>query len=236
MVASNNILQAEEEFRRYHDRLRREIDKANWHFSVVKYISDISSNYLRELNQAPGFWGLTINAHMLATLMHLNNLFGKNKKDKTGKKEEKHLQMDSFLYFVGQNLNIFSKQAFEARLRKENRYDDRTQEFNSAITAEKVEQDRQKLANLPISGLKAWRERILSHLDRESVKENIDIAKQYPVKTRHIVEIIETLDNMLNEYCLAFNFSTHSKDLTIEDGIKYTLEAVKFKLEKSKKV
>jgi len=139
------------------------------------------------------------------------------------------------LDFTKENLCIFSREVFEKRLRAINRYDELASDFDSQITIEKVEQDIEKLNGLPISGLKAWRNRILSHLDKDSVKDNINIAKKYPVKTRHIAEIIETLDNMLNDYCLAFDFSTHYRGLAIEGGIKYILDAIRFRQETQKK-
>ncbi|MFC1988154.1 hypothetical protein ACFLVH_06450 [Chloroflexota bacterium] len=228
MAASNDINKAEEEFVRYHDRLWRELDEADWHFSVVKYISSASSKYLQELNQAPGFWSLTMNAHISSTLMHLNNLFGKGAK-------EKHLHMRSFLDFVKDNLGIFLHEAFEKRLRAANRYDELAEQFNPQIMSEKVEQDVETLKNLPISGLKAWRNSILSHINKNDIAQSVNIAKKYPVKTKHIAEVIETLDKMLNEYSLAFDFSTHIRGLAIESGIKYILEAIKFKLEVQKK-
>ena len=214
----------EEEFSKYHDKLRDELNKVNWHFTVLKYIGKIQNDYRQELNQAPAFWSLTINAHMFSVLTRLNNFFGEREK-------VKHLHMRSFLDFIEQNLGIFSPQAFERRLRIKSRYDELAAKFNSEITAEKVERDRQKLRNLPISSLKGWRSTILSHIDRNYVAQNVDVAKQHPIKTKHIAEIINTLDEMLNEYCLAYDFSTHSKDLTIEYGIQYILDAIRFKLQ-----
>jgi len=224
MKTLNNLTEAEEEFSRYHERLRRELDIANWHFSVVKHISNVAKDYLQELNQSPAFWWLTRNAHMYSVLMRLNNFFGKEAK-------EKHLHMDSFLDFIRQNLSIFSNQAFEKRLRKEDRYDELAKNYNSEITGEKVERDKQKLRDLPIASLKAQRNRILSHINKKDIAQEVDIAKKYPIKINHIDKIIDTLHEMLNEYCLAYDFSTHSKDLTIEHGIQYIVDAVRFKLQ-----
>ena len=224
MKTLNNLTEAEEEFSRYHEKLRRELDIANWHFSVVKHISNIAKDYLQELNQSPSFWWLTRNAHMYSVLMRLNNFFGKEAK-------EKHLHMDSFLVFIGQNLGIFSNQAFEKRLRKEDRYDELAKNHNSEITDEKVERDKQKLRNLPIASLKAQRNRILSHINKRDIAQEVDIAKKYPVKTKQVAEIIDTLDDMLNEYSVAFDFSTHEKGLAIEYGIDYILDAIRFKLQ-----
>ncbi|MFC1943288.1 hypothetical protein ACFLWO_01755 [Chloroflexota bacterium] len=213
---------------RYHDRLWRELDEADMHFSVVKYISNASKEYLEELNQSPGFWGLTMNAHMYSTLMHLNNLFGKEAK-------EKYLHMRSFLDFVKENLAIFSREAFEKRLRAANRNYELAAEFDLQITCEKVEQDIAKLSILPIPSLKAWRNRILSHINKNDVAQNTPIEKKYLVKTRHIAEIIDTLDKMLNDYRLAFDFLGTSRGLAIESGIKYILDAIRSDLQIRKK-
>jgi len=212
----------EEEFSRYHDKLRSELNKINWHFRVIEYTREIQHNYRQELNQAPTFFNLTINAHMSYVLTRLNNFFGK-------KEKEKHLHMNSFLDFIEENLDIFSKPAFKKRLRREGRYDELAMKFNSKITTEEVEQDRQRLRNLPINNLRAWRNRILSHIDKNYVAQNIDARKQHPIKIQHLNTIINTLHDMLNKYFLAYDFSTHSKDLVIEHDIQYILDAIKFK-------
>lgn len=224
MIASNDKLKAEEEFSRYHERLRTELNRAYWHFRLLDYFKEIQKDYDRELNQTPAFWGLTINAHILAVLTRLNNFFGKRGK-------ASHLHMQSFLDFIKENLDIFSSEAFERRLRMVNRYDELAKDYKSEITIEKVERDIEKLSNLPISSLKDWRNKILSHINKNSVGQNIDIAKRHPIKMKHIAKIIDTLDQMLNEYSLAYDFSTHRKDLTVEHGLQYILDAVKFKIQ-----
>jgi hypothetical protein len=216
-----DIIKAEEEFSKYHEKLRNELNRVNWHFTILKYIKEIHKDYLKELNQAPAFFSLTIDAHLYATLMRLNRFFDK-------KEKVKHLHMNSFLNFIEQNLDIFSHQAFERRLRALGRYDERAEKFDSGITAEKVVQDRKKLGDLPISALKDWRNKILAHIDRDYVAKGVDVAKKHPIKIKHTEQIINTLDDMLNEYCLAYDFSTHSKDLTVEQGIQYVLDAIRF--------
>ena len=225
MIASNDKVKAEEEFSRYHEKLRSELNIVNWHFMILKYIKEIQNDYLKELNQAPDFWGLTINAHVFSVLTHLNIFFGR-------KEKVSHLHMRSFLDFVKENPGIFSRAAFERRLRAVNKYDESAKDYNSEIkiTTEKVDDDIRKLSNLPISSLKTWRNSILSHIDKDSVARNIDIAKRNPIRMKHIEEIIETLDNMLNEYLLAYNFSTYEKDLPIVHELQYVLDAIRFKL------
>ena len=221
-MVTSKILQSEEEFRKYHDKLRDELDEADRHLSVVKDISNASNKYLQELNQTPGFWSLTLNAHMSSTLMHLNNLFGKGA-------EDKHLHMRSFLDFTKEHPEIFTKEAFERRLRTAGRYNELAEKFDPQIAVEKVKLDIETLNNLPISGLKAWRNKILSHIDKNDIAQSVKIDKKYPVKTKHIVEIVETLDKMLNKYSSAFDFSEHLIGLPMKGEVEYVLEAIKLK-------
>jgi hypothetical protein len=214
----------EDEFSKYHDKLRSELNTADWHFTVFKYITEVQNNYLKELNQAPAFWSLTINAHLYTVLMCLNRFSDK-------KEKVKHLHMDNFLDFIEQNLDIFSRQAFERRLRTIDRYDEITARSYSKVTSEIVNQHRQKLKDLPISSLRSWRNTVLAHLDKDSVLQGVDITKKFPIKKKQIEEIIDTLDKILNYYSNAFGSSTWVRGLPIQHGIQYTLDAVRFKLQ-----
>ncbi|MBN1862384.1 MAG: hypothetical protein JW790_01920, partial [Dehalococcoidales bacterium] len=149
MPISNKRPSAEEEFLRYHNKLRSELNAAYWHFRVVEYIRELRGDYLRELNQTPSFWGLTIKAHVVSALTLLNRFFDK-------KEKVKHLHMQNFLDFIEQNKDIFSRRKFKKRLLLLGRYDDLAAQFNSEITTDKIEQDRQRLRDLPISSLRAW--------------------------------------------------------------------------------
>ncbi|MBI4267855.1 MAG: hypothetical protein HY662_03615 [Chloroflexi bacterium] len=226
-LPSLTMFEAEEEFKKYHNRLRQELDEADWNFQIAKYISDMTNEYRRELNQAPAFWNLTIKAHLFTSLIHLNNLFGK-------KEKEKFLHMDNFLDFVRNNLSIFEHKHFKRRLKVAGRYNELAAGFISIVNAEKVKQDTEKLGKLPISSLKAWRNKVLSHIDRDFVKAGTNIPAKHPIKTKHVQEIIDALDKMLNEYELAFDFSTWSRRLPIGDDIKNILDAIKYKLEANK--
>jgi hypothetical protein len=101
MTTAEDILAAEEEFSIYLEKLRSDLNKVNWNFTILNYIKGIYNDYYEELNQAPAFWSLTIDAHMYSTLTRLNRFFDK-------KEQVKHLHMNNFLDFVEQNLGIFS--------------------------------------------------------------------------------------------------------------------------------
>ncbi len=211
----------EEEFSKYHDRLRHELNNANWHCEIFKYFQKVKEDYLRELNQAPAFFSLTINAHLACTLMRLNKFFDK---------KEPHLHIHSFLDFIEQNLDIFSNENFEKRLREKG-YNERATKHHTGVTPQIVRHHQQELNNLPISSLRRWRNTILAHIEKDTVLHSVDITKKFPINQKQIENIIDTLHEILNYYSRAYDSSTWLKGIPIERGIQYTLDAIRFKLQ-----
>lgn len=225
MKVSNYASSIEEEtFVKYHQRLRGELNNANWHFAIWKYLQELRSTHLRELNQAPAFFGLTINAHLLDTLIRINKFFDRR---------EQHLNIRKFLDFIEENLGIFLNKAFKARMCKQGRYDSYIMKHHTEITPQKVEQDRNKINALPTSHIRAWRNKVLAHIETKSVLQNIDIMKKYPVKPRQIDDIINTLHEILNEYSSAYDSSTWVKDLPVERGIQRVMDSIRFTTERN---
>jgi hypothetical protein len=224
-INGNQVVQpadnTEETFEKYHQELRQELNNANWHFTVWKYLQELRGTYLEELNQAPSFFGLTMYAHLLAALVRINKFFDK---------KEQHLSIRKFLDFVEQNLEMFSNEFFEARMRKKGKYETYIVRDHREITHQKVRQDRRRISDLPVASIRRWRNAVLVHLEAECVVRSVDVMRTYPVKERQIDEIISTLDDMLNEYLVGFDASTWAKDMPIKYEIKAVVDAIRFKL------
>ena len=215
----DNYTQPEEEFRRYRQRLWHELDNADMHFSIVKSISDASANHLGEPDQARGFWGLTLTSHMWSTLVHLNNLFGS---------EKRHLHVRGFLESVDENIAVFSREAFENRLKGLDRYNEIAETFQGHVTKEMIRNAFKVLERLPVSGLRGWRNKILSHIDRDYTRNGISASNKHPVKTKDVQEIIEKLDLMLNRYSLGFDFVAYKRGLAgLPREVEFILDAVR---------
>ena len=221
--ASNN---EETTFVKYHKALRDTLNKADMHFTICKYLRELRSTHLDELNVAPAFFGLTIEAHLLAALMNLNKFFDKR---------EQHLSIRNFLDFIEQNLNIFSSEAFQARMRSKGRYESYIIKEHSEITLQKVEEDRRKVENLPAGSIRKWRTEILAHIGVQTVLQDVDIRKEYRVETEHIDYIIGELHDMLNDYSLAYESSQWVKGLPIKYGIKAVVDAIRFQITETRR-
>lgn len=226
-VSNHELTPKEKEFVKYHARLRGELNSANWHFAICKHLQELGKTYLDELNVAPAFFRLTRDAHALAAAMRLNRFFDKGKG---------HLTVYVFLDFVEQNLDIFSNQAFEERIRGGKTSYEIAMRTHTEITSQIVEQDRQRLDQLPIDKLRKWRNKALAHIQKEYVLEDINVFKQYPLTPAQVDEIINTLHEILNRYSNAYESVTWSKELYLEHGMQEVMEAIRFKIgEKSKR-
>lgn len=217
MEGISRELIGEEQFGRCLNRLRRELNSANWHFEIYKSLKEAKKDYLKELNQAAPFWGLTIDAHALLTLVLLNRFFDK---------EDSHLSLEILFSLVVQNLYIFSDERFSDRLKKADRFDHYIVETRYRVTQEIVQSHRQTIHDLPMSGLRTWRNKLLSHIDIDWVVLDKDIRKTVSLNDTHIQKIIDTLDNILNFYHGAYDSSTWVKDLPLKNEIENVFDLI----------
>jgi len=222
MTSSNEKLTNEEIFIKYHDKLRQQLNLANGNFTIYKDLANLAKGYMNEINQAPGFFGFTVNAHILLAVIRLNIFFDKR---------QKSLSIRRFLDFAQNNLGIFSKQNFEKRLRDKGTYDSHWVETRNEVTNEKVEKHRKIVKDLPVSNLRTWRNNIIAHIDATSVRENIEVGGKYPIKINHVETIINALDDILNYYLLAYECRSWSRDLSFKHDIKIILDAIRSDLE-----
>jgi len=223
IVPNYELAQKEKEFEKYHGRLRKELNHVCWHFTIWKYLQKLRGDYLRELNQAPAFFGLTIDAHFLAIVLGISRLFDKRRDT---------LTIYEFLDYVEQNLCVFANESYERRLRAKGTYNEIAIRRRINITHNSVAQDRQKVQSLPIGNIRKWRHKIFAHLAKEIVLSEINVAKEYPVNRGQIDEIIKMLDEVLNQYCAAYDASSWGMGLGgLEGGIQGVVDSIRFKIQ-----
>jgi hypothetical protein len=210
----------DEQFKKCLDRLRRELNTANWHFQIYQILKNKKAEYQHEINQAAPFWALTINSHALLTFIILNRFFDKN---------DRHLSLRSLIDAAEHNLDIFSVEQFKDRLRKSGRYDDHVMKHYTPVTAKDIQLQRQTMANLPVSELRNWRNKLLAHIDKDWVIQGKDL-KSLQINTSHVLEIIESFDKILNYYHGAYDASVWIKDIPLKNEIENVLDSIKMGL------
>ncbi len=218
----NQTLTADNQFLIYHNKLIGLLINTKWHFIIWKHLTDSKKGYLEEMNAAPSFFNLTLNSHLLTTLISLNIFFDK---------AEGKLSMYKFLDFLLENIDIFSNKAYKNRLIEKGIYSNQAMQDRRIVTLEIVEQDTNLIRDLPVSNIKKWRNEALAHIGETYILRNIDLSKNYPIKRRHIETITSTLAIILNRYSLAYNTRKFEIDIPeIERHAQYILDAIRIEV------
>ncbi len=221
------------EFEAYQRRLRDELNTASWHFAIWKHLQNLRKDYLRELNQAPAFFQLTMRAHFLETVMRLCKFFD-DPEDKKGDS----LSIYEFLKFVEQNRHLFYKKAILRRIQPE--YDHEGKVLKSKlrshkiVTSGEIQRHRSKIERLPIKNLRKLRHKSFAHIDKKFVQKDIDVFKKYPVKISDIDKTIEALHRLLNRYNIAYDSSGWHKDIPLEYGVYLVVDSIRYKIDKER--
>jgi len=212
----------EKAFLQYHTTLRNELNNANWHFVVWKYLHELGKDYSRELDTAPAFFALTMRAHLVETTMRLCRCLDKG---------HDTVNIHGFLDYAEAHREMFHKRALKRRI--EGKYDEemvkRILQKHTSMTPTRISKLRERIAKLPIENLRRQRNKAFAHIDMEATLEGIDVFKKYPVKVGEIEIIISTLDEVLNELSNAYNRTVYAKELALEHSIKEIVDSIRFK-------
>ncbi len=195
----------EKRFLKYHERLVKELQHANLHFSLWKRLENYRADYLKELNQAHVFFRSTIEAHLEAALLHIFRVIDTHKDS---------VNIWTFLRFCDENQEIFSVEALS-----QHRTD--------------IDEDKKKLETLrPITkNLKLWRNKAFAHIDEKFVQDEVDVVKQHPIEIGQVEETITTLFRILNRYLLAYGHPTWLIALPGEDDIQTVMDAIRLMIQ-----
>ncbi|MFC1912568.1 hypothetical protein ACFLXG_05400 [Chloroflexota bacterium] len=216
----------EQIFTRYHDKLREELNNAHWHFEIWKQLRNkLKPDYLDEFNQAPAFFGLTMHAHLLATIMRLNNICDK---------DTDTVNIQKLLNYTEQNSELFTDEAFEIRQRGKSNYEvamairkKNPPDLNNRI----LQQERDKFEHYSVNNLKVWRDKAIAHIDKEVILKDISVFKEYPVKISEIEQIINDINETLNTLLVAFNGVSWSKGLPVAHNVDIVFDAMRSDLQ-----
>lgn len=222
----NCALAPEEQFLKYHARLRNELNLAYTHHEISRTLKTLMSTYLNEINEAHSFFGLTIDAHRFATVMSINRFIDKH---------ATAFKMEKFFRFIEQNLDIiFSDEAYMKHLRDKG-YDDEDCKYwlkkRTKVTHHTIRKDKETVKNLPAQNLKDWRNKKLAHIDETYVLTDAEVSQESPITSADIDQIISTLHEVLNRYLLAHNGSEWiigSPSAGISNQIVYVLDSIRF--------
>lgn len=217
-------------FKTYHDSLRRELNNANWHFTVFEHLDKLRGEYKEEMLEALEFWGLTQRSHFLDTIMRLNKICDN---------DPDTINIHKLLNYAEQNIEIFSDESFERRQHDSVNYEIAMVMHGknpNKIDQEYLAKSREKFAAILDTNLKKLRDKAIAHIDKEVVVKGILPFKEYQVDPSEIESIINELHATLNILSIAYDGTQYVIHLAgLDKSMLHIMDLMRLGLKERKK-
>lgn len=186
-------------FVQYRDTLRNEVHCFRDSASVLRQISDHTSDHLKEINLAPGFFHVVEAALFNTVILWADKLF-----DEQGQRG-----FFNFLTFVEYNREWLSTEELQRR----KGYPDGHWMLKDRvpITAASIKADREKiLALAALPSIKLRRDKFHGHFDKEYFFDRSRLHSEAAVTWADLQDAGEVMGTMLDDYSVDFDGVYHS--------------------------
>lgn len=167
--------------------LIRELYEINSYSLLYKHLYNKKNEpeFLKAMNRAPAFFGLTIHSYQRMFVLGLSKI--------CEKRNPKGKNIFSFLTFLeGHHSMIFSNTSSKKQIPIDYKM----------IAQHKIELDNHSNC---IDNLLAWRDKSYAHYDKKYIGENNQmLGKDFPIKYGEIEKLIISLGDILNSYQSAY--------------------------------
>ena len=219
----SNKLKSFQEFNLHLTSLFHELRDANDHFHFVNCLYQAVSDYEREIQHSPAFWGKTIDAHVSATLSHLCRVYDDHS-------AAVHLLF--LLETVRDNPDIFCKTAFKQRLGQIEDSNDLVDYFgdpDKGKVEEYISFCRTTNPNPLVEKLRAWRHNVVAHLNKRVSTDIESFKQQWPLEQNDIQELINKGHEMLEKCAGWYNAQSLSLNLPspYNNDYKFVFESMR---------
>jgi hypothetical protein len=212
-------------FKKYYDRLRVELHNAYWHFVIYKQLDKARREYPNELMQAPEFFSFSERSHILDAIIRVNRICANDRYS---------LNIIKLLNYAKTNQEIFSDKSYQKRKATWGTFTTSTTPNRPRIDNNFIDHQVKRFSMFRKSNLKKMRDRVLAHINRDDVKNNVLPFKEYYVEVEELEAIINEIDNTLNILGIAFDGSRYDKEFPqITEGMKNMLECIRRGLQRS---
>jgi hypothetical protein len=199
------------------DVLQRDVFRAKVHFDIFKGLMEAWPEYNPEIRNSPCFWNFTMQAHIDAVVAGLCRIYDGNRVA---------LQLTRFLEeSVKKNPNLFSKAAFEARLKGQAHRDvEGLAKYPRSLNYEQLTKDLWFCSdeNPLVKTLRLWRKNIVAHFNyAEAVNQAEPFHKRHPLPFADIQKLIDEAFSIVNSYSSLFRASIHSTEFASKQHTDY---------------
>ncbi len=187
---------AEDKFKAYLAAFRREVQRLGMFISLYHYLHERRHDRLEELNIAPAFFQTILTALRTGIIIWCHKLLIGG--------TEGEISMRSFLNFVGQNLFLFTTDAF--RERRGLTQDAWQVKGHQAPTVQEVRLDRRRLNALTATeSLRSLRNRFHAHFDEKYFLTPEVLVDEAPLRWNELDQIRSVIEDILNRYSVALD-------------------------------
>lgn len=222
-MSINQLSESESKFKAYRDVIIQELQYSYSHFKLWQALTNAVNDYSKEMNNAPGFFQMTIEAHQKLALYHLFKVIDAHKDS---------INITKFLNFIEQNIAIFSKEAYSKRLEGNQFRDERLQDYIPPDNGV-IKNYRSRIGELQgvIKNLQAWRDRYYAHIDQQVVIKSIQLNDEYEVKIGEADQLYKVLEDIVNYYSRIFDCGIFVLQIEPAHDWEFVLRAIRFYLE-----
>lgn len=204
------------EFKGLLEALVEELVEAREHFHLHQELSAAIPEYQDVFDLSVGFWSLTLNALIDATLVRLCKAYDLYRTNT--------LNLKSFLKMVDANLHLFDEPSFRERL-KHNPYLESLAKDRESPTV-RLKSDFSFVTDAPVvKKLTIWRNNFVAHRSLRSALAPAEFTKAFPLTFAEINQLIDKGLEIVNHYSILFNASS-TLPWEVKDH-KYVLDAVR---------
>jgi hypothetical protein len=191
---------------------------ASIHWRLCKDLWASVNEFIRELNQSPAFWSLSMNAHREVVLFRLSRLYDQ---------QNRALSLPSLVATVSANVHLFEVERFKERL-KENPFVLSLAEGARMPDSETLTSDAREVSESDplVKRLIALRNRVLAHRDPSAVLGSQDDLPG-ELSEAEIDTLVERAAATVNRYSSLFKANTHLMKMLGQDDFRRVLRHVK---------
>lgn len=184
---------SEEKFEQYREHLRQEAQRLVGYMSLYRRLHERRADRLAEMNAAPAFFQVVIDALFSVIVLWVDKLF-----DEKGERG-----FFNFLAFVEHNRKILAV----SELKRRKHYPDGHWMLNrKPIALETIEDHRKRIRDVKsLPSFRIRRDKFHAHFDKEYFFERTKLAEEAPLKWGDLAQIKELMSDILNTFSAAYD-------------------------------
>ncbi|MBN1152903.1 MAG: hypothetical protein JXA58_06805 [Dehalococcoidia bacterium] len=189
--------EAERVFIRHHDRLRIALNLGHEHFCLYTHLEDRLTSFKPELDRVPAFYNLSLRAHCVEATLSVSRLLDLHRDSAS---------VFAFLKYCESNVRIFEGEWTTGRIaggEPVGNTDDTPRVITAGHIRAWIDEDCARLSRLPLSGIKASRDKALAHMDRHILTGSV-YGLRFPNRDE-MKTCFAAIDDVLNRWLWAFD-------------------------------